>query len=305
MVKRDKIIFCFPASLKKKEQDWIKQQPELQLLADLVFLPIEWEDEITGTEKEWKKVLLALSKQVDHCTGIVIWAPEQSLLGLSGYLHISFEELSIPIILFSAPSPARVSSKKFLQLGLKSVLINASYLAISDIAEVLILAGSEIYRPDQCFWELKNGNKQVNSKEGAVASLHFNLERHKIYNQRTKKKNKIKQIHELTNEINYLQWYPGLDLSFDILQKNKITMIQTVDAYWEGKLLQELRNELLKNKKTIIWYSQNIWEQKEVKLGEYFLSHPHEWWAILLTQMAFSAATNSAEAFRFIDAKKL
>lgn len=305
MRKRDKIIFCFPASLKKKEQDWIKQQPELQLLADLVFLPIPWKDEITGTENEWKQVLSGLASHIGDCAGVVIWAPEQSLLSLSGYLQMSFDILSIPIVLFSAPTPSKVTSKIFLQLGLKSVLINATYLALSDIAEVVVLAGSNVYRPDQCYWEVKNKVKQVNSNESPLASVHFQLTIHKAYHQRSKQKTVFKQVDTLTDKIDYLQWYPGLSISVNALPQNNVSMIQASEVYWDGEGLQKMRRDLLEQKKTIIWYSQDLWQEKQGGVGEYFLSHPQEWWAILLTQFAFSRTENPKEAFRFLNEKNV
>lgn len=302
MKQQQTITFLVPESLSEEERKWLASLPELQLLGSLRFLQIPWKDEQIGAEEDWSFIANQLEQEMQTSYGFVIWAPEQSLLSLSAFLDISFSRLSVPIVLFSAPSPTMIGPKKLQKLGLQSVLINAMYLAQSDIAEVMVLSHASVWRPQQCFWRIEEGRKEVFSTEQPLAQIHFQLDILQETRKRSSMQTHIHKVSKLTDQIDFLQWYPNLSLDA-VMASNKIKMIQTMDAYWDYSPLQHIRKQLLDQNIPIIWYSQQNWSKRSHEKGEYFFSHPQEWWASLLAQFAFTAEKDHKKAFHFIEKK--
>ena len=275
---------------------YLSNLPELNLVADLKVISIPWQEDITGTDADWKEVAITLLKEWKETDGFVIWAPEQSILNLSGYLSLALPNPGKPIILFSAPSSKQLDSESFLELGLKSVLINASYLAQSDLAEVLILSGSLIYKPDRCYWKQEDGFKIIASLEDPAAIIDTSLNKCTFIHGRHNKQHYLFIPDSLEKEIIFSQWLPGMKVNpiSSISKETKALVIRTESQYWDHPQFQELRKELLSSGLPLIWYSQGQWGDDQLEGNEVAIAHPQYWWIALATQFEFGLDNRDA-----------
>jgi hypothetical protein len=238
--------------------------PELPLVADFSIHQIAWEQELSGNDHDWTSIAEDIAKEWGVADGFVIWAPEQSLLPLAGYLSMTYPHPGIPIILFSAPSPKNIRKNAIHQLGLKSILINAGYLAQSDIAEVLILSGSKVFRPDQCYWSEKKGDASIDSQEDPVAIIDFSL------------------------RIQFPEAKP------------QAALIQADPYSFEHEQIKDLRKFAEREEIPLIWYSSHLWSDKERRKAELLVSHSQFWWVLLAVQYGFGLHQKTEDALSFI-----
>jgi hypothetical protein len=280
---------------------WIEEMPELPLVADFSIHQIAWEQELSGNDHDWTSIAEDIAKEWGVADGFVIWAPEQSLLPLAGYLSMTYPHPGIPIILFSAPSPKNIRKNAIHQLGLKSILINAGYLAQSDIAEVLILSGSKVFRPDQCYWSEKKGDASIDSQEDPVAIIDFSLRIQKSHLSRAKKKPVIELPKALSQNIFLSHWYPGLSAQIQFPEaKPQAALIQADPYSFEHEQIKDLRKFAEREEIPLIWYSSHLWSDKERRKAELLVSHSQFWWVLLAVQYGFGLHQKTEDALSFI-----
>ena len=269
--------------------------PELRLIGDLKTVEVDFYQTVTGSTNDWLNMAQAIKDNWDEAAGFIIWAPEKSLLQLAGTASLACSGLGKPVVVFSSPRPGSLNQKKFEQLGIKSIILNASYVAASDLAEVLVLEGQNLYRVPTCLW---GGKGSIKSFAKPLASVDFSLQIHLPFFKRQKSEPDNTRL-TFSQNFKVLPWSPSL--SEPVFEKDEQVLVLVDSAYWPSDDLQSLRGKLKKNKISTIWHSPEPFEEENWSGNELGISHSSQWWAILLSQIALGSFTNQKQAFAFIE----
>lgn len=282
-------------------QKWVESLPELALVGDIQVIPVFWEEAHAGSVKDWLSTVQQIVEHWSETNGFVIWAPGHALLELAGSLRLIVKEPGKPIILFAADKPKQVLASKNKLLGLKSTLINASFLAQSDLAEVLVLADGQVYRPQQCGWGREVKSYELISTVAPIATIDFKLTvlgEHKHRNQQ-----------DLSNTlplgfssgVRFMQWFPGMRASIEQMHEGDQAVVMTNAEFWGHPEVLTLQKQLQKEGVPTIWYSQQPW-RKQMKLAssELAVSHEQPWWVTLVSQFSFGNAKKTQQALKEI-----
>lgn len=288
------VTFIIPSS--EEREDWMANIPELNLLGNFVVQTLPWDEYQTGSDQDWAGIAHKLHDNWAESEGFVIWAPEQSILGLAGYLSMVFDHPGKPIVLFSAPAIDQLSDEVFEKLELKSVCINAMYLAQSEIAEVLILSGQHIYRPAGCYWSTENNRPVIQSIAEPLAHLDYKLIVHKAFAQRHPKTLLVQIPEHLSQNLSVTHWLPGLDQEVVPSDNSKAFIVQLDAHNWRHPQLQKLRRELQSKQLPTIWYSQQEWGKEDFSESELAITHPQFWWVLLAMQVSFGIDSQNEQA---------
>lgn len=302
---KDKISFILPSFSEKSAQkagDWIKGLPELKLVADFDVEIVGWKRDITGDDQDWFAMANAIISKWPASAGFVVWAPEQSVLELAGVLDLLFRGLGKPIVVFSADKPDIVADDKFAMLGLKSVLINAVYTALSDLAEILILSRGRLFRPEGCYWGTDQYNlAAVQSVYEPLASIDFALNIYGEHNDRQRIKLPADLPKTLAKDVFIPQWVPSLahELKWPE-QKPRALVLQADASYWNHPEFKKLREKALRENIASIWYSRQPWPEHDLKSSELTVTHPNFWWTVLATQFSLARFSSAKKALKHV-----
>lgn len=294
---KNKISFILPSFSQKSAEkigDWILHLPELKLVADYDIDTIHWKKDITGDDHDWFSMADAIINKWDKSFGFVVWAPEQSVLELAGVLDLLFRGLGKPIVVFSAEKPEDIADEKFKMLALKSVLINAVYIAESNLAEVMILSDANLYKPNGCFWGADQHSRSIiQSVYDPLAHIDFALKIIGEHNDRQIMALPNNLPGELAKDIFIPQWVPSLAHELEWpKEKPRALLLNTDSSYWNHPEFKKLRDKVIKEELAAIWYSRQPWPEHELAKNEITVAHPNFWWAVLATQ--FSLAKHSS-----------
>ncbi len=119
----------------------IKAIPELSLLAEIEILPIVNIDSSNFTPPVWLQIAKAIFHRMKDFDGFVVAHGTDTMCYTSAALSFMLQELNKPIVITGAQVPLE-------EIGSdgRSNLINAVRVAISDLAEVAVVFGSQIIR---------------------------------------------------------------------------------------------------------------------------------------------------------------
>ncbi len=119
----------------------IKAIPELSLLAEIEILPIVNIDSSNFTPQVWLKIAKAIFQRMKDFDGFVVAHGTDTMCYTSAALSFMLQELNKPVVITGAQVPLE-------EIGSdgRSNLINAVRVAISDLAEVAVVFGSQIIR---------------------------------------------------------------------------------------------------------------------------------------------------------------
>lgn len=119
----------------------IKAIPELSLLAEIEILPIVNIDSSNFTPSVWLQIAKAIFQRIKDFDGFVVAHGTDTLCYTAAALSFMLQELNKPVVLTGAQVPLE-------EIGSdgRSNLINAVRVAISDLAEVAVVFGSQIIR---------------------------------------------------------------------------------------------------------------------------------------------------------------
>ena len=91
---------------------WLKSLPELELIASVRVQVIQWQKAVTGDTTDWIATIKAVKACLPEAEGVVVWAPDQSLLGLAGALSLAMPHPGKPVICFAALFPRPLCSSR-------------------------------------------------------------------------------------------------------------------------------------------------------------------------------------------------
>ncbi len=119
----------------------IKAIPELSSLAEIEILPIVNIDSSNFTPSTWLTISKAIFQRIKDFDGFVVAHGTDTLCYTAAALSFMLQELNKPIVITGAQVPLE-------EIGSdgRSNLINAVRVAISDLAEVAVVFGSQIIR---------------------------------------------------------------------------------------------------------------------------------------------------------------
>ena len=119
----------------------IKAIPELSLLAEIDILPIVNIDSSNFTPSVWLQISKAIFQRIKEYDGFVVAHGTDTMCYTAAALSFMLQELNKPIVITGAQVPLE-------EIGSdgRSNLINAVRVAISDLAEVTVVFGSQIIR---------------------------------------------------------------------------------------------------------------------------------------------------------------
>lgn len=288
-------VLCIIPNSEPELPLWIEGLLELSLIANIEVVSFDWQNEQSGSHTEWHALAELIHSKWSEVDGVMIWAPEQSALGVAGYLSLVFPAPGMPIVTFSAPSPKTLSHSNFLELGLKSVLIKSAFIAVSDLAESVVLKGEEVYRASDCGWAFQQNELALISETVPIANIHYKLEIQAKHLSRSERKPELNQPSKLDQELFFTQFFPG-QTRLQIPTNAQVAIVQSdLNSLNDSAFLQAIDDERSKGK-TILVYSDVSHKASD---GDY-LFHPQKWWVALLAQYSFALNKDKDVAIDFI-----
>lgn len=283
------VYFILPNASAQRAQPvarWLASLPELSLLAPIETVHVSWSDSVTGSRRDWIETMIAIKERWDEAEGFVVWAPEASLLQLSGTASLMFKLAGKPILFFAAEYPDLAKSKQTDLIGLKSTLINSVYIACADIGEVGVLIGQSLYRPSACGWGMQNGELVAVPSKSAFATIDFQLHLNGEYQRRTGQYQLTEQ-HDPSSQLAVISWHPGVN-AIPPSGERGAALIEAESAFWSHPEVQTLRERLHASSMPVIWFSHTPWPAIDWEAEETGVTHEHAWWASLVAHFAFA-----------------
>lgn len=260
---------------------WIHGLLELQLLANVTVIPVSWKNSKTGSPGDWNQILFLLEKKWDQFDGFVVWSPQQSILALSAHLSLTIDIPGKPIVCFQAPLPNAIAGRKLLELGIRSQLIKSVYTALSDLAEVLILNGENLYRPAQC--KYGSDEYQIVTVNGEVAHISNQLHKLKTILPRTNKKPTVFSSDAFSQSVMMIQFQPSITLPIVPAKSTSIILQIQSSQKRNEELLSYVQQANNQGVSTLL-----LIEDDNPKIEEYngvlTVHHPNNWWISILLQ---------------------
>jgi hypothetical protein len=295
---KPKVLVIIPDS-NKELHTWLQGVFELKLIADIKFREAAWQNELTGGHDDWNTVTELLNEEWQEYDGFIIWAPEESVLTLAGYLSLVLDTPGKPIVTFQAPSPSGLNKNPLLELGLKSQLIKSAYLASSEIAEVSLLHGDQVFRPWQCHWVETDEKTILQSIGEPIATIGHSIEILKKHLPRTTTKPNFFQSSTFQKNLFFSQFQPGVVL-MEYPEETKATILQAKSSHLSHPEVKQYIQDASKNGVSVILYDSQSEISIEKNEDSILIQHPHQWWITLLLQQAFSLYQSEEEIYQFI-----
>ncbi|MBI4121809.1 MAG: asparaginase [Parcubacteria group bacterium] len=280
---------------------WLTALPELGLLAKVEVHIVEWEQKVSGSTRDWVEMAKKVTERLPRASGILVWAPEQSLLELAGTISLALPAPGKPVICFAAEWPDLTRPDNIQLMALKSVLINAVFTSLADVGEVLVLHGSQLFKPSTCQWTVHENTLAVASSEPAVAVIDSSLRLQGQYRRRTEEgTSPTWNDFVLSPDVYARTWLPSLPqpAEWQELPAARALVVSTEAHYWQHPDLQKLRQRWQERDLPIIWHSRFLWDVT-LSNQEIAVTHSQAWWVVLAAQAAFGKHRQSDEALNY------
>lgn len=272
---------------------WLSELPELKLLATVCCLDLAWKNGVTGEPQDWLSTIALIHQHWNEAEGFVVWAPQASLLELAGTAALMFKQAGKPIVFFSSPYPDLASVQPSDLIGLKSRLINATYIAGADLGEIGILINQALYRPSACSWGNQSEQLQPASVQPPLATIDFQLHLQGDYARRSNDV-RVETNPAFETRFSFLSWHPGSSALYQPTDVEAV-MVAAESAYWPHQDVQQLRQSIHQAGKPVIWYSHQAWPRMDWQSNEIGVAHDQSWWAALVAQYAFGEPGEKAD----------
>lgn len=216
--------------------------------------------------REWVKIAETIKKNYKKYDGFVITHGIETLPYTAAVLSFMLQNLGKPVILTGSPIPSKEEAsaeilqslfKNFRGLGVKANLINATQVAISDIAGLLVIFGSRIISGTQ-LEEISRGtvNFFESYNQKIIGKIDFGLT---LYDQKLKRSTKNIQVKaKIDAKVSVFDFHPGIDTSLlkNILEQGVHGLIvKTQSTSFFPESVYGLLKKAIKKKIPIIIYS--------------------------------------------------
>ncbi len=207
----------------------IKAIPELSSLAEIEILPIVNIDSSNFTPSEWLKIAKAIFQRMKDFDGFVVAHGTDTMCYTSAALSFMLQELNKPIVITGAQVPLE-------EIGSdgRSNLINAVRVAISNLAEVVIVFGSQIIRGTRAK-KVSAFDMQafVSVNENPLGTIGLSIKYDDSAHFRSKKKPLLRAF--LKDDIAMIPVYPGIKPQIiDYLAQSHSGIV--IEGYGAGNL---------------------------------------------------------------------
>lgn len=160
---------------------WLKLIPELNIIADIepIFVTNCHSSEINPPL--WKKIAEIIYQKKDDCDGFIITHGADTVLYTSAAVAFMLPNFSKTIIFTGSiewplPYVENIPTKEYLDIGIKSNLINATQVATMDLAENCLMFGNQIIRSTRAYKEKISALNIFQAlSNGLIGQIDFNI----------------------------------------------------------------------------------------------------------------------------------
>ncbi len=205
------LLFCstFPGLQKDKLGDWLKQMPELNIIADIEPIFIFGKNAVDTTPDVWIKIAEQIYQRLSSCSGFVVISGIDNVLYTSAAVSFLLKNLSRPVVFTGSPA---VSGLNFdpKKLGIKANLINSIQVATYNLPAVCLMFGNRLLRANQAS-QLNDESLNIfsTSPAGILGRIDFSI---RVFeNLADKTDGKTKFYHELNTNIEIIYLNPLFD----------------------------------------------------------------------------------------------
>lgn len=279
---------------------WLETLPELRLITKVEVQTVEWRKAVTGDVSDWIKTVKTVLASLPTCSGAVVWAPQQSLLELSGAIALALPQPGKPVITFAADYPNLEKLDRSATMMLKSLLINAVFTATADIGEVLVMHESRLFKPSSCQWAVEGNEWKVQASEEPVAVIDFSLRLQGDYRRRDPEFVPSLGDFDLSTRVSVNSWFPGMGQDMRTINQDTDALVMLTDAqYWTHPDIQAMRRDFQEKGLPLIWYSRTPWDVRLEK-HEVAVMHSQPWWVVLAAQASFGSLKETDRALKHV-----
>ncbi len=203
--------------------------PELSLLAEIEILPIVNIDSSNFTPNVWVQIAKAIFQRIKDFDGFVVAHGTDTMCYTAAALSFMLQELNKPVVITGAQVPLE-------EIGSdgRSNLINAVRVAISDLAEVAIVFGSQIIRGTRAK-KMSAFDMQafVSVNDEPLGKIGLSIKYDASAHMRSRKKPLLQAF--LNNNVAMIPVYPGIKPEIiEYLAQNHAGIV--IEGYGAGNL---------------------------------------------------------------------
>lgn len=207
----------------------IKAIPELSSLAEIEILPIVNIDSSNFTPQVWLTIAKAIFHRMKDFDGFVVAHGTDTMCYTAAALSFMIQELNKPIVITGAQVPLE-------EIGSdgRSNLINAVRVAISDLAEVAVVFGSQIIRGTRAK-KMSAFDMQafVSVNDNPLGKIGLSIKFDESAHLRSKKKPLLRPF--LNDNVAMIPVYPGIKPEIiEYLAQNHSGIV--IEGYGAGNL---------------------------------------------------------------------
>lgn len=216
----------------------IKAIPELSTLAEIDILPICNIDSTNFTPSVWLQIAQAIYQRIKDYDGFVVAHGTDTMCYTAAALSFFLQELNKPVIITGAQVPLE-------EIGSdgRSNLINAVRVAISNLAEVAIVFGSQIIRGTRAK-KVSAFDMQafVSMNENPLGTIGLSIKFDESAKLRSRKKPLLRAF--LNDNVALIPVYPGIKHEIiDYLATNHAGIV--IEGYGAGNIPTDRDSNLI------------------------------------------------------------
>jgi L-asparaginase/Glu-tRNA(Gln) amidotransferase subunit D len=187
---------------------WLRQMSEIGIIAETEGVFIDAGIEAIGLD-QWIKAGEIISQRYDEFEGFVVIHQLATIAAGGVALSLMLPKLGKPVVLCGSPLDNQLNqpsgkSSASLEFGARANFINAAQLAVSDVAEVLMVYGSHIYRGSSLVGAGDNLAGQL------LGKIDFGIQ---FIGHQTKRTNRpVKLMAKFDRQIMVAEYLAGIDL---------------------------------------------------------------------------------------------
>ncbi|MFH0952190.1 MAG: asparaginase domain-containing protein [Patescibacteria group bacterium] len=236
----------------KKESDinkWLSELPELRIVGEIEPVFLYGEDTGPITSQHWQVIAKAIIERYKHYDGFVLLHGLESFIYSAAAISLAFANLSKPIVITGSPLSHKKNErladkafKKYKSVGVRANLLNATQVALADVAETMALYGNGIFRAGALIRTGSEGNIIDSYADGKIGHIDFGI---RFSGKVTVRSNRKLGYHAHYNpQVHMIEYHPGLSDDWLARQgrsiKGLIITVKTID-----ELSAKFRKQLL------------------------------------------------------------